>query len=62
VLFSYILLCVGVSVMNVVYSEIGAVFLHPYKIYVLSLEVSVINVYKDIGAVSYIRTKHSYCV
>jgi succinate dehydrogenase hydrophobic anchor subunit len=45
--------------MNVVYREISAVFLHPYKTYVLSVEFSVMNVvYREICAAFLHPTKH----
>jgi hypothetical protein len=41
-----------VRVINVVYREISAVFLHPYTTYDLSEEVSVMNViYREMSAV-----------
>jgi hypothetical protein len=43
--------------MNVVYREICAVFIHPYKTYVQSVDVSVMNVlYREICAVYIIRS------
>jgi hypothetical protein len=49
------LLSVDVSVMNMVYRELSAGFLHLHKRYVLSIDVKVIYVLiMEISAVSYI--------
>jgi hypothetical protein len=52
VLFPTYVVCLNVSLMNVVYREKTAAFLHPYKTYILSIEDNVMNVlYREISAV-----------
>jgi hypothetical protein len=42
--FPTFVVCIEFSVMDVVYREISVVFVEPYKSYVLSVEIFVMNV------------------